>query len=280
MKTENNSLTGIVLLVLIPLSLIPLYYPVIIKLIEAWSTNDNYSHGFFIPFVTMYMVYSIYPELKTQDIKPWNFGLLLIIAALGQLLIGKIGSEFFIQRTSLIPLLFGLSLFFYGISFTKKLLIPILYLILMIPLPAILWNKIAFPMQLFSSVITEEVIQMIGIAVFREGNVLHLAQTTLEVVDACSGLRSLTTMFALSTVISWFTTCSTQRKWIIFFAAAPIAIMVNIIRLTFTAILASKYGGDVAHGFLHDFSGFVTFALGMVILVCVSKILTLQVKQL
>ena len=144
----------------------------------------------------------------------------------------------------------------------------------MIPLPAIVWNKIAFPMQLFSSAVTEQTIQLIGIAVFREGNVLHLAQTTLEVIDACSGLRSLTTMFALSTVIAWFAICSTQRKWIIFLTAAPIAILLNIVRLTFTAFLASIYGGDFAQGFLHEFSGFVTFALGLALLIGVNRILT------
>jgi exosortase len=247
---------------------------VFIDLINDWSSNDNYSHGYFIPFISIYMIYSIRSELSNIKIKPQNLGLLLLITGLAQLLIGKIGSEFFVQRTSIVTVLFGLTLFFGGLSLTKKMLIPIFYLILMIPLPAIIWNRIAFPMQLFSSALTEKVIQLTGIAVFREGNILHLAQTTLEVVDACSGLRSLTIMFALSAVIAWFATCSTKKKWIIFATAAPIAVLLNITRLTFTAMLASKYGSDVAQGFLHEFSGLVTFALGLTVLVIISKILS------
>ncbi|MBT6339269.1 MAG: exosortase/archaeosortase family protein [Desulfobacula sp.] len=259
---------------LIAITLIPLYYQVFIDLINDWSSNDNYSHGYFIPFISIYMIYSIRSELSNIKIKPQNLGLLLLITGLAQLLIGKIGSEFFVQRTSIVTVLFGLTLFFGGLSLTKKMLIPIFYLILMIPLPAIIWNRIAFPMQLFSSALTEKVIQLTGIAVFREGNILHLAQTTLEVVDACSGLRSLTIMFALSAVIAWFATCSTKKKWIIFATAAPIAVLLNITRLTFTAMLASKYGSDVAQGFLHEFSGLVTFALGLTVLVIISKILS------
>ncbi|MDA3918280.1 MAG: exosortase/archaeosortase family protein [Deltaproteobacteria bacterium] len=279
MKIKTNSFITVILVILMLLCLAALYYQIFIDLIQDWSTDDNYSHGFFIPFISIYMIYSIRSELGNLKIKPQNLGLLLLIAGLAQLVIGKIGSEFFVQRTSMILIFFGFSLFFLGSSFTKKNLIPILYLILMIPLPAIVWNKIAFPMQLFASDLTEKAIQLIGIAVFREGNILHLAQTSLEVVDACSGLRSLTTMFALSTVIAWFATCSAPKKWLLFIAAAPIAILCNIIRLTFTAILASMYGGDVAQGFLHEFSGFVTFALGMAMLVGISSILTRKIKN-
>lgn len=260
--------------VLILLSLVALYYKIFIGLIHAWSTNDNYSHGFFIPFITIYMIYMIREELGRQNIQPQNIGLVLLIAGLSQLLIGKIGSEFFIQRTSMILVLFGLLMFFFGISFTKKMLIPVLYLFFMIPLPSIVWNKIAFPMQLFSSALTEKMIQLFNIAVFREGNILYLAETTLEVVDACSGLRSLMTMFALSALIVWFSKSSIFWKWILFFSAVPIAVLLNVLRLTITAILASKYGGEAAQGVLHEFSGFVTFSCGLIVLLIVNKMLT------
>ena len=132
-------------------------------------------------------------------------------------------------------------------------------------------------MQLYSSAITEKVIQRVGIPVFREGNVLHLAQTTLEVVDACSGLRSLTTMFALSAALAWFSGYETWKKWVLFLAAAPIAIFANIIRLTGTAGLASFYGEKVAQGFLHEFSGLFTFVFGLMLLVLTNRFL--QGKQ-
>lgn len=260
-------------LLLVLAALVGLYFPVLVAMAQDWKTNDNYSHGFFIPLISGYMVYMMRAELQGLAIKPVNWGLLLVLAGLGQLYVARVGSEFFLQRTSLIPLLLGLSLFLLGKALTRKLLLPIAYLLFMVPLPAIVWNKIAFPMQLYSSAITERVIQMIGIPVFREGNVLHLAQTTLEVVDACSGLRSLTTMFALSAALAWFSIYPTWKKWLLFLAAAPIAIFANIVRLTGTAGLASEYGEKVAQGFLHDFSGLFTFMFGLMLLVLTNKIL-------
>ena len=262
------------LLIMMLVGLTGLYYKIVVGLIGDWATNDNYSHGFFIPLISLYMIYTIRSELQKYTIRPANWGLLFLIAGLGQLLVATAGSEFFLQRTSIIPVLLGLLLYLCGSAYTKKLLLPVCYLLFMVPLPAILWNKVAFPMQLFSTALTENVVQFIGIPVLREGNILYLAETTLEVVDACSGLRSLTTMFALSAALSWFASYSLPKKWFLFLMAAPIAIVANIIRLTSTAILASKYGSEVAQGFLHEFSGIVTFFLGLVMLIAVNTVLT------
>lgn len=258
-------------------ALVGLYYPVLTSLVHDWSTSDNYSHGFFIPLISGYMVYALREELGRIAVRPANWGFIVLLAGLGQLYVARVGSEYFLQRTSLILVLLGMVLFLWGRELTKKLLLPIGYLLFMVPIPAILWNKIAFPMQLFSSAVTERVIQAIGLPVFREGNVLHLAQTTLEVVDACSGLRSLTTMFALAAALAWFSDFATWKKWLLFFAAAPVAIFANIVRLTATAGLASFYGEKVAQGFLHDFSGLFTFVFGLMLLVLTSKLL--QGKQ-
>jgi exosortase len=167
----------------------------------------------------------------------------------------------------------GLVLFLCGTAWFKKSFIPLAYLVFMVPLPAVIWNRIAFPMQLFGSYLTEQAVYFIGIPIYREGNVLHLAETTLEVVAACSGLRSLVTLFALAGALAFFSKLSNWRKWILFFTAAPIAIFANIVRLTMTAILASYYGSEVAQGFLHDFSGLVIFVLGLSLLVGISSLL-------
>ncbi|WP_319586825.1 exosortase A [uncultured Desulfobulbus sp.] len=264
---------NIVCLLLILGALVGLYSPVLVVLTQEWSTNDNYSHGFFIPLISGYMIFTMRAELNNISLRPANWGLLLLLIGLAQLYIGKVGSEFFLQRTSIIFVLLGIALFLLGAAMVRKLLLPIGYLIFMVPLPAIIWNKIAFPMQLYSSAITEKVIQVTGIPVLREGNVLHLAQTTLEVVDACSGLRSLTTMFALSAALAWFSDCADWKKWVLFLVAAPVAIFANIIRLTGTASLASLYGEKVAQGFLHEFSGLFTFAFGLMLLVLTKIIL-------
>ena len=254
-------------------ALIALYFPFLQTLFADWGTNDDYSHGYFIPFISAYMIYSIKDRLKEKTVFPANSGIVLIAAGLALLVVAKIGSEYFTQRFSLIVVLLGLVLFLLGRQHFKLLLLPILYLIFMIPLPAIIWNKISFPMQLFGSYLTEHVIRLLGIPVFREGNILHLTETTLEVVAACSGLRSLVTMFALSGLLIWISDLSSGRKWLLFLAAAPVAIFANIVRLTLTAGLASFYGEKVAQGFLHDFSGLFTFVFGLSLLILTSKFL-------
>jgi exosortase len=250
-----------------------LYLPILMALFADWGVNDDYSHGYFIPFLVVYFIYCQRDELKNIAVRTSNSGILVIAAGLAQLVIAKIGSEFFLQRTSMIILLIGLVLFLLGWEYLRKLFLPLAYLIFMIPLPAIIWNKIAFPMQLFSSFLTEKVISLLGIPIFREGNILHLAETTLEVVAACSGLRSLVTMFALSAALVLLSDLSIKKKWVLFFSAAPIAIFANITRLTVTAILASKYGSAVAQGFLHEFSGIVVFFIGLGLLVGFNSIL-------
>ena len=256
------------------LAIFVLYFPFLQKLFADWGTDDNYSHGYFIPVISVYMIYTLRKDLARIPLNPSIGGIFLILFGLMVLVVAKIGSEYFLQRFSLIVVLLGVVHFLCGSAYLKKLALPILYLIFMIPLPAIIWNKIAFPMQLFGSYLTEQVIRFVGIPIFREGNVLHLAETTLEVVAACSGLRSLVTMFALAGALTFFSSLSTTRKWVLFFAAAPIAIFANIVRLTGTAILASIYGGDVAQGFLHDFSGIVVFVLGLSLLVGTNTLLS------
>ncbi|OKY75784.1 MAG: exosortase [Desulfobulbaceae bacterium DB1] len=256
-----------------------LYYPFILTMIADWEVNDNYSHGYFIPFISAYLIYEMRDELKKGRILPTNWGFVLIIIGLMQLVVAKIGSEYFLQRTSMIVVLFGAALFLAGKEFAKKIWFPLVYLFFMIPVPAIIWNKFAFPMQLFASAITEKVILALGIPIFREGNVLHLAQTTLEVVDACSGLRSLVTMFALSAVLAYMAKGTVIKKWLLFLAAAPIAVLANIIRLTGTAALAHRFGEGVAQGFLHDFSGWLVFVLGLMILIGFKSLLENKSNQ-
>jgi len=270
----SRSLASNPLLLLLALGgLIALYHTIFASMAQDWSKNDNYSHGFFIPVISGYMVWSMRDELRRLSLQPANWGIIVLIAGLGQLYIAKVGSEYFLQRSSIILVLLGIVLFLAGTAAARKVIVPLMYLLFMVPLPAIIWNKIAFPMQLFSSAVTEMVIRVIGIPVMREGNVLYLAQTTLEVIDACSGLRSLTTMFALSAAFAWFSVLSTTKKWILFLAAAPIAILANIVRLTGTAGLASLYGEKAAQGFLHDFSGLFVFVVGLLLLVFASKLL-------
>ena len=210
MSNRNAFYVGIV-----ALGLLALYFPVFQDLVADWNSNDNYSHGFFIPFISVFMVWELRDKLSRINPEPSYLGLLVVLLGLAQLVLGYLGSEFFLKRTSLILVLSGVVIFLFGFHYFRVLVVPILYLLFMIPLPAIIWNKIAFPLQLFSSALAEQVVRLLGFSILRHGNVLYLPTTTLEVVDACSGLRSLMTMFALSTFLAWYVKLSLWKKWIL-----------------------------------------------------------------
>lgn len=265
-------------LIILGASFLFLYFPFILTMVDDWNINPNYSHGYLIPLISGYMIYALREKIAAQEIKPVAWGIVLIILACLQLIVAKVGAEYFTQRTSIIVFFIGISLYLYGKNITKILLLPILYLIFMIPLPTIVWNEIAFPLQIFASFLTENLIRLTGTPILREGNVLILSTITLEVIDACSGIRSLTTMMALSVPLGFFMPSGTGRKIVLFLSSIPVAIAVNIFRLCLTAFLSNLYGEEFAQGFLHEFSGMLTFILGLILLFLLQKLLTLNFK--
>lgn len=240
-----------------------LYSHAIATLIDDWSSNANFSHGFLIPFVAAYMVWFKKETLKTIEVKSSQAGLGVILFGMVCYLAGSIGSELFIMRSSMLITISGMVIYLFGFQMFKAVLVPILYLIIMIPIPAIIWNKIAFPLQLFAANLSSDMVRLLGIPVLRDGNILHLANTSLEVVDACSGLRSLTSLLALSGAFAYISPLGNLKKWILFFSAIPIAVIVNIVRLTITAVMATYMGAEAAQGFLHDMSGILVFAIAL-----------------
>jgi exosortase len=242
-------------------------------MVVDWSTNENYSHGFLIPFISAYLIWQNKAKLSTIPRHPSNTGLLLLAGGLVVFLVGDLGSELFTMRFSMLIVLLGLAVYTAGWRFSKILSLPVGYLIFMIPLPAIIWYKIAFPLKLFATTIATTVIQWLEVPVHSEGNIIHLSHHSLEVVDACSGLRSLTSLLALSAAFALITSHSKSRKSILFLSAIPIAILVNILRLAATAVLSEHYGTQVAQGFLHGASGILVFVLAFILLYMVHLLL-------
>lgn len=258
---------------LLAVSFLVLYYPVIWKLVQDWEVDPNYSHGYFIPFIAGYMAWLKRDELKRAAGRGSNWGLALVLAGLLQYFVAWVGSEYFLQGTSMIVVLLGSVIYLRGGRVGGILLVPVLYLIFMIPLPAIIWNQLAFPLALLASKAAAGVIQLLGWSILREGNILTLPNITLQVADACSGLRSLTTLLALSALLAFISSLRTWKKWVLFLVAVPAALFCNVFRLIATAFLANCFGSQMAEGFIHEFSGLVVFILGLILLLLVQALL-------
>lgn len=241
--------------------------------IYDWSNDDNYSHGFLVPFIVGYLVWTKKDELQKLTPKPSIWGLVVLLAGLSIYLVGTIGAEWFLRRASLIVVLGGLILYVYGIAFFKALLFPLIFLIFMVPLPAIIYKTIAFQFQLFVSMVSAKLIALTGIAVFRNGNILEVASGPLAVEEACSGMRSIMALLALSSLFAYIMHRSRLKRWILVVSALPIAIVTNIIRVTATGILAHYFGKNFAEGALHESFGLIVFGLAFALLLLLSKLL-------
>ena len=279
-------------------TLVFVYGVVLSKLGLDWWTDENYSHGLLIPFIIGYIVWTLRDRFTPAEARPGTtLGFGLVLLALLMLFAGTAGAELFMQRTSLVVMLAGLVIFFWGYRFLRLLLVPLGLLLLAIPVPAIIFNKVAFPLQIFASRFAVWTMSMWGIPVLRQGNVIELlprgARQTrkLEVVEACSGIRSLMTLLTLAVVFAYFTyptptdggdndkgsfswlkSYEWWRSVIIVLSAVPIAILTNALRVSGTGVLSHYYGTEVADGFFHSFSGWVIYIVAFLMLFAVAWI--------
>lgn len=245
-----------------------LFNDVVIKLVNDWATDDNYSHGFLIVPISLYLAWERRDALMRAALAPSWFGLLVILGGVALLIAGTLGAELFVTRIGLLAVLSGSILFVLGWNHLRLLAFPLALLLLMIPIPAILFNQVAFPLQLLASRFASDVLSMVGIPVLREGNVIILANTTLEVAEACSGIRSLVSLITLGILLGYFTESRLWVRWLLALATIPTAIFANGLRVAGTGILAHYWGPEAAEGFFHTFSGWLVFAFafGMVLL--------------
>jgi exosortase len=243
-----------------------LYYSVIGPLIRDWVDDGNYSHGFFILPISLYFVWKNRRRYRSAKLEPSLLGLIMVLGSLAVLFAGVLGADIFMTRITLIGVIAGAVLYVYGWQHLKLAIYPILFLILMIPLPAIIFNQIAFPLQIIASKFSEIVLYMVGIPALREGNIIQLPNISLEVVEACSGIRSLLSMLTLSIVYGYF---ADNRIWIrilLAMSTVPIAILTNGVRVALTGIAAHRFGAEAAQGFIHGFSGWLIFLLAFLML--------------
>lgn len=242
------------------------------KLITDWANDENYSHGFLMVPLAAYVVWRQRAELEAIPAEPSVAGLVIILGSLLTLGAGRLGAELFLTRIALLGTLAGVVVFLWGFRHLRALAFAFLLLFLAIPIPAIIFNQITFPLQLLASRFGEASIAACQIPVLREGNVIILANTTLEVAEACSGIRSLVSLLALAAIWGYLSESPLWLRWLLAFAAVPIAIFANGIRVAGTGIAAHFVGAQAAEGFLHTFSGWIVFAVAGVLLLVVHRV--------
>ena len=259
-KQVNTALVGC----LVILSIF-LFIPVIRDLFSIWYKNSDYSHGFMVIPLSIYFVWMKREELKAIDIKPSWIGLPLFCISVAIYIIAYITNFHTLTFISIPAVMFSLILFHGGWSLAKKLIPAILFLIFMFPIPSAYYIQLTNPLKLIITEISSTLINLMGIPVYREGNLLFLSSTQLEVAEACSGIRSLYSymmlgcMFALM-VKRW------HSKVLLIISTIPLALFINIVRVTGTGILANYFGSQVAQGFFHEFSGMLLFIIGFFML--------------
>jgi exosortase len=237
---------------------------------DQWINDPNYTHGLVIPLVSAFIMWRKREELgKAGGDGTGILGLAVVLLSFALLVIGTAASEHFTMRISLPLLIFGAVLFVKGREFTRIAAFPVLLLLLMVPIPYIIYYKISFPMQVMSAKLSSGILNLIKVSVIRKGNILLLPGYTLEVVAACSGLRSLMTMFTLAVIVAYFSSLSISRKIILALCAVPVAIAANTVRLVVTALGAYTIGPAFAEGIIHDISGLIVFLVGLtMLLIC------------
>ena len=250
-----------------------MYWNVIVRLVNDWWIDENYSHGFLIVPIALYFVWERRDRLALARLQPSMSGVILILGSLATLLAGVLGSELFLTRVSTLGTIAGAVLFIWGWQHLRILLFPILFLLLMIPIPAIIFNQIAFPLQLIASRFAELALSAVGIPVLREGNVIQLANTSLEVAEACSGIRSLISLLTLGIIFGYFMDARLWVRLVFALATIPIAILANGFRVAGTGVAAHAIGPEAAQGFFHTFSGWVIFLVAFMMLFALQRLI-------
>lgn len=243
-----------------------LYVPIILRLVRQWWADPNFSHGFFVPVFSAFILWQNRARLQEIHRKPSTWGLPIILASLAMLVVGIFGAELFLSRVSLIVLISGLVIFFLGWAIFRAVLFPLFFLVLMVPIPAIVFSQITLPLQILASKLAAWTLPAFGVPVLREGNIINLPAMPLEVAQACSGIRSLMSLMTLAIMYGYL---MERRTWIriaLTLASVPIAVAANALRIVGTGLIVQYWDPDKAEGFFHLFSGWLVFVVSLLML--------------
>jgi len=244
-----------------------LYFSTLRGLLEDWWNDPDYSHGMIVPFVAAYIVFRRREVMLRLPRRPMLMpAMALIFVSQVVFLAGYFGAEFFLQRSSIVVFVAGMIVLLLGWNYLRHLLLPLLLLELCIPLPAVLMNQITLPLQLLASVGAEAVLRTCGVSVYRTGNLLQMARQTLNVAEACSGIRSLVSLITLAVIMVSFTRLHWLARIVFIFSAAGVAIIANGIRVSAAGLLGYYVGMRYTIGLWHLVEGWSVFVIAFLLL--------------
>ena len=249
--------------VVVALLLAAIYFRIAAKLLVDWYNIPDYSHGFLVPFFAAFLLWDKRKKIAATPVRPTWAGIPLILLGIVTVFFGVYGAELFLSRISFVMILAGIVWTFFGGAMLREIRFPLAVLLLAIPFPAIIFNQITFPLQLLASSLASGLLPFLGVPVFREGNVIQLPIMRLEVAEACSGIRSLMSLFTLSVFYGYFLEKTTGRRWILALASIPIAVAANALRIVGTGLCVQYWDPSKAVGFFHEFSGWVMFVISL-----------------
>jgi exosortase len=254
------------------------YYEVIYWLVDDWDPSGNYSHGYLVVPIAVYLAWERRAELRNAPLRPSGWGLAGLVLSMALVLIGTAAAETFVARVSMVTAIASGIWFVLGSDCLRILKFPLAFLLMMIPIPSIIFNQLAFPLQLVASTLGEATLSAAEIPVLREGNLIMLPGMTLEVAEACSGIRSLVSLSTLAILFGYMMEPRTPVRVLLVIATVPIAILVNGLRVAATGVTAHYYGQQFAEGFFHSTSGWALFVVAGAMLVAVHSLINVAFR--
>ena len=255
------------------------YAPILYRMAWQWATDENMGHGFFVPVVAGFIIWQRRGALLATPMRPNNWGLVLVVWAALEAIAATLGAELFTARLAFVIALFGVVLYLGGKDWLKILFFPLALLLFMIPIPAIIYAQLTLRLQTLASELGELMIGWMGIPVLRAGNTLQLPSQTLDIAEACSGIRSLLSLGFLSLIYAYFMDKRVWMRWALLAATIPIAIGANGVRVAITGWL-SEHNTKLAQGAYHETEGYIVFIVALVALIATHRILGFAANKL
>ena len=248
-----------------------LFQDVMLSLWRSWGASGDYSHGFFIVPIALYIVGQKRQWLAGLQTHPSTAGGWCLVVLLTGTILAKYTEIMTLSSMFMVLTLASLVLFLAGWEYLKGLIFPLTLLFFMIPIPEQVYSALTIPLQLLVSHISVATAILLDIPTYREGNVIHLPGHTLEVVQACSGLRSLMSLITIDLIMGYLFLRSTLLRSVMLATALPLAILVNCLRVFITIIFLHFFQFDLTDGSVHTLFGAAMFLVALVLLSLIQK---------